>query len=74
MVKAVVQSAAGHGFLLWEAILATLQLTAGAALLADFVGPQWAGAAALVVGALQGGTAVYKKGLVTPVPGTSDGE
>jgi hypothetical protein len=54
-----------RALLVWVSILAGLQVASGAALLADLIGPKWAGAFALAVGALQVATVTYQKGLVT---------
>lgn len=53
-----------------HAVLASLQVIAGAAGLGEMIGARWAGLIVLVVGALQAGMVVYEQGLVTPVPGT----
>jgi hypothetical protein len=58
--------------LIWTAILATAQIIVGGAAFADVIGPRWAALAVLIVGALQVGTGVYLRGVVTPVSDPMD--
>lgn len=57
-----------RALLIWVSVLAGLQMVAGAAAITDVVGPKYAGAFALLVGAAQAATATYQRGLMTPVP------
>lgn len=49
--------------LLWQSILVGLQIMAGGAVLGEFVDGRWVGLLVLSVGALQGATAYFQRGL-----------
>lgn len=51
--------------LIWQSVLAGLQVIAGGTALADLVNERWAGLFVLIVGAAQVGTATFVHGLVT---------
>lgn len=57
-----------RALLIWVSLLAGAQMLAGAAAMAELVGPKYAGVFALVVGAAQVATVTYQRGLTTPVP------
>jgi len=48
-------------------VLVALQVIAGAAVLGDLIGDQWAGVVVLAVAALQAGMQFYIRGQVSPV-------
>lgn len=52
---------------LWSSILVTLQVIVAGSVLTDTLGPNVAALCALIVAALQAGTAFYVRGQVTPV-------
>lgn len=51
--------------LIWQSVLAGLQVLAGASGLASLLPEKWAGLFVLVIGGMQVGTATYVHGLVT---------
>lgn len=53
--------------LLWSSILVALQVIVAGSVLTENLGPKVAGLCALIVAALQAGTAFYIRGRVTPV-------
>jgi hypothetical protein len=60
--------------LLWTAVLTTLQIIVSGAAFADLIGAKLTGFAILVIGALQAGTGVYLRGVVTPVANPTDNQ
>lgn len=58
----------GKGLLIWVSFLAGLHVLTGAAMLGDWVGEKRAGALTILVAAADVSTAVYRRGLYTPVP------
>jgi hypothetical protein len=54
------------GMLVWDSVLAGLQVLAGASAVFDWVDPRWVGLAVVVVAAIQAATATYKRGLGVP--------
>lgn len=56
--------------LLWSSILVALQVLVAGSALTDTLGKTVAALCALIVAALQAGTAFYIRGRVTPVDGT----
>lgn len=55
-------------FLLWQSVMAGVQVLSGAGAITDVLSQQWAGLFVVVIAAAQAGTMVYQHGLMTPVP------
>jgi uncharacterized membrane-anchored protein len=56
--------------LIWSSVLVVLQVIVAGTVLTESIGPKHAALCALIVAALQAGTAFYVRGQVTPVDGT----
>jgi hypothetical protein len=55
-------------FLMWQSVMAGIQVLSGAGALTGVLGERWAGLFVVLVAACQAGTMVYQHGLMTPVP------
>lgn len=54
--------------LLWQSILMGIQILAGGVVLGEFIDGRWVGLLVLSVGALQGATTYFQRGLGIEVP------
>lgn len=63
-------STPGRGLLIWQSVLAGLQVIAGTSGLADLIPGKWVALFVILVAAIQVGTATFVHGLVTMPPAT----